>query len=770
MSLLRSKFFQAVLILVVVFLLFRFGIRPAAPWSVFTLYMFVALIAVLVYVSSNGDSWRSFVAPIRAVVVDDSKLMIRIAVMIVLPLLFGYYAYTQAAAGIEAPAELRAIHPAPPASISFRGKTLDIQGLENPLRKDAANLKKYVAEGAVIYIKNCMYCHGDNLDGNGHFAHVFNPLPANFTDPGTIAMLQEAFLFWRIAKGGPGLPKESTPWNSVMPAWEDRLGEEDIWKVIMYLYDATGYQPRRWESHASAGPSPLTLTLSPRGERETSAPSPPQGERGSPTPSPSKGEGVGEGGLVGAAWAQTTGDPAQGKLIYEKKCLLCHGEKGDGNGPAAPLLDPRPRDFTKGKYKIRTSASGRLPTDADLFRLVSEGMPGTSMPGWKVLPEKDRRDLVAYLKTFAGDAFKEAPKVADLPKEVTSSKESLARGKEMFEAIECNKCHGNAGRGDGPSAPELKDDWGNPVRPANLTKSWAFRGGGSPREVATRLVTGLMGTPMPSFIDSVEKPEDVWHVANYVKSLGPDKPVFATILTVRAVRGEIPDDPAAPFWSSQPFSNFPLAGQVIVDPRNFNPSIDLIAVRAAYSDAEIAFHLTWDDPTASKPDPKAKTFADQVALQVPTRPGEGNERPYVLMGDGSNPVTLLRWTSDGGVGEATATGIAKITPRTGEAVKAKGKAAFADGQYRLVIKRPRGGADPNDLAFPVGRFLSVAFMAWDGGAGEGGPKMSFSSWYYLRLEEPGSNKPYIIPPLVVLVTAALEVLVVRGARRRTRRG
>jgi DMSO reductase family type II enzyme heme b subunit len=387
-----------------------------------------------------------------------------------------------------------------------------------------------------------------------------------------------------------------------------------------------------------------------------------------------------------------------------------------------------------------------------------------------VLPEKDRRDLVAYVKTFGGDAFKEAPKVADLPKKVASSKESLARGKEMFEAIECNKCHGNAGRGDGPSAPELKDDWGNPVRPANLTKSWSFRGGASTREVATRLTTGLMGTPMPSFIDSVEKPEDVWHVANYVKSLGPDKPNFATILPVRAVQGEIPDDPTAPFWSSQPSHNFPLAGQVIVDPRNFNPSIDLIAVRAAYSDAEIAFHLTWDDPTASKPDPKAKTFADQVALQFPTRPGEGNERPYVLMGDGSDPVTLLRWASDGGVGEASATGIAKITPRTGEAVKAKGKAVFADGQYRLVIKRPRGDADPNDLAFPVGRFLSVAFMAWDGGAGETGPKMAFSSWYYLRLEEPGSNKPYIIPPLVVLVTAVLEVLVVRGARRRTRRG
>src|SRR5437899_1637437 len=131
--------------------------------------------------------------------------------------------------------------------IQFRGKEIPIAGLDNPLRKDQASYKKHVAAGAEIYIRNCVYCHGDNLDGRGHFAHGFNPPPANFQDPGTIAMLQEAFLFWRIAKGGPGLPKESTPWNSVMPAWEDRLSEEQTWQVIMYLYDATGQQPRRWE-------------------------------------------------------------------------------------------------------------------------------------------------------------------------------------------------------------------------------------------------------------------------------------------------------------------------------------------------------------------------------------------------------------------------------------------------------------------------------------------------------------------------------------------
>ena len=249
MGLLRSRFFQAVLILVLAFVIFRFGIRPPAPWSVITLYMGVVLLAVLVFVSSDRDSWQSFLRPLSATVLEPGLRPLRLVLAVVLPVLLGYYAYTQAAAKPQAPPELRAVHPAPPASIQFRGKEINIQGIDNPLRKDQASLAKHAAAGGEIYIRNCMYCHGDNLDGQGHFAAGFNPPPANFQDPGTIAMLQEAYLFWRIAKGGPGLPKESTPWNSVMPAWEDRLSEEQIWQVILYLYEATGQQPRRWEAH-----------------------------------------------------------------------------------------------------------------------------------------------------------------------------------------------------------------------------------------------------------------------------------------------------------------------------------------------------------------------------------------------------------------------------------------------------------------------------------------------------------------------------------------
>ncbi|HKC99815.1 MAG TPA: cytochrome c, partial [Methylomirabilota bacterium] len=165
------------------------------------------------------------------------------------------------------------------------------------------------------------------------------------------------------------------------------------------------------------------------------------------------------------------GDANAGKAVYQLKCIGCHGEKGDGKGPAAELLMPKPRDFTTGIYKIRTTAN-KVPSDQDLFRIITDGMPGTSMPSWAVLPDRDRWNLVAYIKAFAADKFKEAPKKLDLPKEVSSSAESIKRGKEMFEAIECNKCHGTEGRADGPSRAELKDEWGHPIPPANLTKRW----------------------------------------------------------------------------------------------------------------------------------------------------------------------------------------------------------------------------------------------------------------------------------------------------------
>jgi DMSO reductase family type II enzyme heme b subunit len=470
--------------------------------------------------------------------------------------------------------------------------------------------------------------------------------------------------------------------------------------------------------------------------------------------------------LFGAAPAfvdAQAGDASAGKAVYQLKCVGCHGEKGDGKGPAAELLVPQPRDFTSGIYKIRTTA-GKAPSDQDLFRIITDGMPGTSMPSWAVLPEKDRWHLVAYIKAFAADKFKEASKKVELPKEVSSSAESIKRGKEMYEAIECHKCHGAEGRADGPSRAELKDEWGHPVAPANLTKRWNFRGGASRTDIATRLTAGVLGTPMPTFIDSVEKPEDIWHLTNFIVSLGPDSPHYATLVTVTSVSEAIPDDPNADFWKKLTPNNIPLMGQVIVDPRNFNPSIDVVSVRAVYNDKEIAFHLTWDDPTQSADDPGKKLFADAISLQFPPQLPTGSERPYFLMGDSSDAVYLLRWENGKGVTESTANGPTKIALIQG--AEASGKAVYANGQYRLVMKRPLVSKSETRPTFTPAVFMPIAFQAWDGGAGESGTRMSLTSWYYLRLEEPQSGRRFIIPPVVAILTLAVMLLVVRVANRR----
>src|SRR3989475_394997 len=370
--------------------------------------------------------------------------------------------------------------------------------------------------------------------------------------------------------------------------------------------------------------------------------------------------------LAGAApaWAQ---DANAGKAIYERKCLLCHGEKGDGKGPSAELLLPKPRDFTRGLYKIRSTVN-KTPTDQDLFRIITEGMPGTSMPAWAVLPEKDRHNLVAYIKSFAPEVFKEAPKKLELPKEVSSSEASIKRGKEMFDAIECHKCHGTEGRGDGPSRPELKDEWGHPVAPANLTRRWTFRGGRARTEIATRLANGVLGTPVPAFLEAGEKG-----------------------------------------------------------------------------------------------DGKA-TFPDAIALQFAPQQPPGTERPYFLMGDATDGVYLLRWEQGKGVTEVSAHGPTKLAPIPGG--EAAGKAVFKNGQYALVMKRPLAAAGAERPTFRPGVFTPVAFQAWDGGAGETGPKMSLTSWYYLRLEEPQSNRKFVIPPVVALLTFAVLGMIVRAARSR----
>lgn len=253
---LRHPFWQAVLLLVLAYLLFKFGIAylpgllglksAPVPQSVLVQYMLTAIVGILIHVSSDETRWRRFKEPIHSTMVDADKRWVRLALLVLVPLAIGWATYEQTRPKVEAPVTLRSIHPAPPGQITFRGRTIQLTGLENPLRR-RGSLAEHIATGKRVYYQNCLACHGDQLDGQGHFAHGFSPTPLSFADQGTIAQLTESFVFWRVAKGGPGLPREGTPWNSAMPVWEDYLTEDEIWAVIIFLYEQAGWKPRTWE-------------------------------------------------------------------------------------------------------------------------------------------------------------------------------------------------------------------------------------------------------------------------------------------------------------------------------------------------------------------------------------------------------------------------------------------------------------------------------------------------------------------------------------------
>jgi cytochrome c oxidase cbb3-type subunit 1 len=214
-----------------------------------------------------------------------------------------------------------------------------------------------------------------------------------------------------------------------------------------------------------------------------------------------------------------------GKSVYERRCIGCHGVKGDGNGPSAVFLDPRPRDFTRGIFKFRsTPGKDSLPTDADLFITVTHGLWGTAMPTWQEISERERAAVIQYIKTFSDRWQKEAMgQSISITPESPVTAASIENGKIIFhgKAI-CFMCHGAEGRGDGMLAAGLQDVWGHPVRPANFTLQAGVHGGvklGHDGEhIFKTIVTGVGGTPMPPFQGQL-KPEEVWDVVHYVQSL-----------------------------------------------------------------------------------------------------------------------------------------------------------------------------------------------------------------------------------------------------------
>lgn len=483
-------------------------------------------------------------------------------------------------------------------------------------------------------------------------------------------------------------------------------------------------------------------------------------------------------------------DAERGEEIYRRWCQECHGAEGEGDGPAADRMLPRPRDFTEARYQVRTTGSGQLPTDEDLRGVIREGLPGTTMPGWPDLSRSEVGDLIAYLKSLSrffgrGDP----PEPVDLGEDPGGGEEAIEAGRQVYQELECYRCHGQAGRGDGSSAPTLEDWRERPIRAADLTEPWTFNGGSSVEDIHARFLTGLDGTPMPTQSDAlasgVVDEEDLWNLAHYVRSLGPERspPRVRDAVRVERIEGELPGGPGDDAWSDVERYWFPLGGQVIERPRQFEPMVGGVWVRGVHDGQEMVLRVAWNDPSSS-PDSSWREWrqkvadamfadgtpiptdplADRLAVQFPTSVPEGRERPYFLMGSSRRPVYLWRWSSETGHREAVASGLGTASALEGGALE--GTAAWEAGRWSVTFRRPLTVEGDRRIGFPTGVAVPMALFAWDGDNGEDETRGSVSSWYFLVLEEPTGSSVYVVPLAAVLLTGGLGLFLARRARRR----
>jgi hypothetical protein len=231
-----------------IYVILRFGFAAPIPSSVVAIYMGIATLAILAYMSSSQPRREEVSRPLIRFMTEKRYTLLLAATVLVIPALAAANVYVKMNVPVQPPLFSRTVHPASPADVTVHDKRIPLDAGENPFRHlekaSPAEFRQHVENGRRVYYQNCVFCHGDNLGGNGMFVHGLDPIPTNFSDKGTIPMLRETFLFWRISKGGPGLPDEGGPWDTAMPAWEKMLTEDEMWDAVLFLYDFTGSRPR----------------------------------------------------------------------------------------------------------------------------------------------------------------------------------------------------------------------------------------------------------------------------------------------------------------------------------------------------------------------------------------------------------------------------------------------------------------------------------------------------------------------------------------------
>jgi cytochrome c oxidase cbb3-type subunit 2 len=508
--------------------------------------------------------------------------------------------------------------------------------------------------------------------------------------------------------------------------------------------------------------------------------------------------------IVGCAPAKTDSreampsvqDQTAGAKLYEQHCAICHGATGKGDGYAAAYLYPKPRDFSLAQYKIRSTESGNLPTDADLDATLVRGMPGSAMPSFANLKPEERKALIQHLKTFAVVGGKNLFEIRGEPKKIglaeppSVTDDLLARGKRAYRDAGCVKCHGEYGRADGPSSDTLRDNWGMPIRANDFTRGY-FKGGAEPADIMMRFLSGMNGTPMPSFKGQLSE-EDMWALAYYVKSLSGSSPAHShkseLAVPVKRVTGPIKADPQDPVWKDLSAVSVPMMGlwQRAQSVRN-------VSVKAIHNGSEVAIHVEWEDPTVNGATLRFQDFSDAIAVMFPS----GARRPNFVMGTKGDPCNIWHWKFDKqldlakyfdtqdqypgmvaddcgpcgrspnknhsttesapshdrifmtgrGAGnpvsqdrktcveDLLAVGPGTLTSQGPDEQNVQGRGFWVDGRWSVVFVRSLISPDAKDAHFAPGHNSWIAFAVWDGAKGDRDGQKAVCYWQSLQFEK-----------------------------------
>ncbi len=492
--------------------------------------------------------------------------------------------------------------------------------------------------------------------------------------------------------------------------------------------------------------------------------------------------------------AEAASSPSTGKAVYDRHCAACHGADGEGDGPAAVWLFPKPRNFSAGQYKIQSTPSGMLPSREDILRSIVRGLGGSSMPAFNYLPDSELNavvDHVQHLTAYTGPDGKRIQRYVEaaasggigepiqVPPEPPLTFDSIIRGRELYGTLQCASCHGENGAGDGPSAATLVDAFGIPVPPRDFNTG-AFRGGATGPDLYTRIAVGISGTPMLAFPDNVLSPADRWALVHFIQSLrrkdievndmlSPEDGV----ISVARVSAALPLEPTDPEWDRVDSVRVPL------NPLWPEPlPVAAVAVRALHDGKTVALWLQWRDDTLDGAPVRTEDFQDGAAIQFSLSGRFG----FLGMGDPENPVNIWQWragwqqTVDGPsqdvdtlypamhvdvypdalkhalyrtaesagnrlayrslaspIEDINARGFGTTVTQPPGSQNVQGKGIWRDNSWTVLFHRSLDSPDAGDVRLRVERSTPVAFGIWNGAQRDRNGRKVISHWFQIVL-------------------------------------